>query len=50
MNLKINQIETKIVEIRTELSTWTNQITYYQALLENLTKQLTEIKSKIKND
>ena len=49
---KIELIEQQIAQAHSTLQSWTQQITHYQVLLENLMKQLTEIKSKItqKND
>ena len=44
---KIKLIEQQITQTHSTLQTWTKEITHYQALLENLTKQLQEIKNKL---
>ena len=50
INTKIELIEQQLAQAHSTLQTWTKEITHYQTLLKNLTKQLQEIKSKIKND
>ena len=44
----ITQIETKIEEIKSTLETWTEQIKHYYQTLDQITKQLTEIKKQLK--
>jgi len=50
MNSKqlINQIETKIEEIKTVLTHWTQKIKEHNTALTQLTEQLNQIKNKIK--
>ncbi|MCE8163128.1 MAG: hypothetical protein I3274_02820 [Candidatus Moeniiplasma glomeromycotorum] len=44
---KIELIETKIVEIKNILETWTTQITSYHTTLDKITDQLEQIKKNI---
>lgn len=45
---KINQIETKIKEIKSTLALWTKNIETYQQQLQELITQLKQIKKNIK--
>ena len=45
---QIQVIETKILEIRTLLDHWTEQITKHNTTLTQITSQLTEIKKQLK--